>query len=338
MTFPTIVFGTGSVPLPGNITFTPGSSISAGGYSLFIVPQLNIGPSGLDLSFTYTNQFGVQKTTSVATSVAGITTAGTHIQVILEPGDSGIQSLISVSLTGGNVGDSLSFQSWNEGSGRPNMPVSYSTTLTGTYLPEPTLIRSINVSLIDKILADPVLLSSNPVIQVPIPLVNSNIIAFSPDVIVNRDLVSNDFVTQIADIVGWSPNPYGERTFNGISIQTIKSWLESVVGQVLSGYVTNINSQIILNAFSLVLISSSTPGASTTSDVNPNTGFYQAFLKSIVYDERYIIVKIGLENIALTGAGLPSVVDGTTELPEPYNLQFACPVKNCDFTVTRQVT
>jgi len=42
----------------------------------------------------------------------------------------------------------------------------------------------------------------------------------------------------------------------------------------------------------------------------------------------YLIVKIGIKNIALEGTGIPTVVDGNNNY-DPYNLQFACPVKNC---------
>lgn len=121
-----------------------------------------------------------------------------------------------------------------------------------------------------------------------------------------------------------------------------KTWLESVVGQVVSGYVQNISGDVIRNAFSLILMSTTpteiTPGGtSAVMNVNPDTGLYQAFLKSIIYDKRYIIIKIGVKNVALEGAGTPPFIDGSQKLEIPYNLQFACPVIDCDFNITRKV-
>lgn len=347
MTFPTIVFGSGIIDptSPGRVQYTDGSSISAGGYRLFIVPIVNIGGSGIDFGFTYVNQFGQTKTTTVTTPVGAFTTAGTHVEVVLEPGDTGIQDLISVTAIGGINGNSLSFESWNEGSGAPARPISNSSTfdrsLPGAHL-EPIFIRAINVKLIDRIASIPILYYTSPAIQIPVPLERSIFITNIPEIMINRNIVSKDFIKERADRVDWSPDPYGIRIFDGKSIQNLKSWLESVVGQVTSGYIQNINGKIINNAFILVLISPPSDvnpaGVTTTSDVNPNTGLYQAFLKKVVYDKRYIMVKIGIKNIALEGAGTPVVVDGNQQLPIPYSLQFACPVKDCDFIVTRKVT
>lgn len=122
----------------------------------------------------------------------------------------------------------------------------------------------------------------------------------------------------------------------------LKTWLESVVGQVVSGYVQNLSGNIIRNAFSMILMSTipteiSPGGASIVSNVNPDTGLYQAFFKSIIYDKRYIIIKIGVKNVALEGEGVPPFIDGSQKLEIPYNLQFACPIIDCDFNITRKV-
>ena len=122
----------------------------------------------------------------------------------------------------------------------------------------------------------------------------------------------------------------------------LKTWLESVVGQVISGYVQNVNGDVIKNAFSMVLMSTTptemTPaGVSTVMNVNPDTGLYQAFLKKVIYDKRYVIIKIGVKNVALEGVGIPTFIDGSEKLEIPYNLQFACPIIDCDFNITRKV-
>jgi len=143
------------------------------------------------------------------------------------------------------------------------------------------------------------------------------------------------------EIVSWIPEPLSGNDYNGKIFFVFKSWIESVVGQVLSGYVQNANGEVIRNAFSMILMSPPTDtnpsGVTATAEVNPDNGLYQAFLKKVIYDQRYIIVKIGIKNIALEGTGIPTVIDGNQQLPIPYNLQFACPIIDCDFNITRKV-
>ena len=344
MTFPTIVFGSGIITTPDNILFTPGSTISAGGYRLFIVPTVNTGSSGIDFGFTYINQFGVQKTTAITTAIAPSTTAGTHIQAILEPGDSGIQRLINATVIRGTSGDSINFESWNEGSGVP-APITNTTTfdrtISGTHLFDPVLMRTIDVILIGRIRSIPTMLYSLPSINVPTPIGRSNIISYIPDVITNRTIASRGIGNKMGSKVSWQSDPYSIRIFTGRNIQDFRSWLESVVGQVTSGYVTNTNGDIIRNAFTMILMSPGTitnpSGITIAATVNQNTGLYQTFLKSVIYDKRYIMIKVGLKSVTLEGAGIPSVIDATQQLQSPYNLQFACPTINCDFNIARRV-
>ncbi len=138
------------------------------------------------------------------------------------------------------------------------------------------------------------------------------------------------------------PDPLSGKQLIAKRFAVLKTWLESVVGQVISGYVQNINGDIIKNAFSMILMSTTpteiTPGGTSfVTNVNPDTGLYQAFLKKIIYDKRYIIVKIGIKNIALEGDGIPTFIDGSQTLEIPYNLQFACPIIDCDFNITRKI-
>jgi len=140
----------------------------------------------------------------------------------------------------------------------------------------------------------------------------------------------------------FSGEPPSGRQLTARRLAFLKTWLESVVGQVVSGYVQNLSGDVIRNAFSMILMSTipteiSPGGASIVSNVNPDTGLYQAFFKSIIYDKRYIIIKIGLKNVALEGAGVPPFIDGSQKLEIPYNLQFACPIIDCDFNITRKI-
>lgn len=345
MTFPTIIFGSGVITTPNNITYTDGSSITAGGYRLFMVPKKNLGGAGIDMRFTYTNQFGVMKTTSITTSIAAYTTTGTHIQVVLEPGDVGIQDLISVTVIGGSVGDELNFESWNEGSGRIPLTISrayFDRSAPGAFLTDPLFVRDIYMTFIGKIASIPIFYAlPSPGIGIPFSLTTSQKIAVLPEISVERGIYSRFIDKKRANRIDWASEPYNIRVFTGRTILAFKSWLESVVGQVTSGYVTNLKGESIKNAMSLILISSAPSslypqGLTTATSVNPTTGLYQAFLKQVIYDKRYIIVKIGLKNTALEGAGIPPVIDATKTVITPYNLQFACPTIDCEFSVARK--
>jgi len=345
MTFQTVVFGTGVVTGPGAVNYSDGSSIPSGGYRLFIVPTKNLGNNPIDIGFTYVNQFGEIQTSSVTTAIAPNTTAGTHVQVVLESGDTGIRDLIEVSIfVGGSSGDNLSFESYNEGTGRPPIEIAktepFDRNVPGSHIFEPYLGLYKGKTIIIPSLT-PELYFSNPAI-LPMQLVRSSITEFISELIINRGITSITIDFSRAEMVSWIAEPLSTREFTGKDFFIFRSWLESVVGQVLSGYVTNTQNQIIKNAISLIMMSTAKTetapgGASMIGDVDANTGLYQAFLKKLIYDKRYIIVQVATgKSVALEGAGIPAVVDGTKQLPIPYNLQFACPIINCDFDVTRK--
>lgn len=338
MAFPTVVFGTASITAPSTITFTPGSSIPTGGYYLYILPTVNIGSAPMDIGFTYTNQYGVLKTTTVTTSVLGGTTSGTRIRVALNAGDIGIQSLIGInSFGGGTAGETLSFESWNEGTG--SQPFDYTLSnpidrsLPGTFLPEP-IIAQFNGSSFDPSTIIPDFYISEPP-NVVMDITGSNLVAFIPKLIIDRGIDIKDETVSVRDMVDWIPETL-TRTITGLDFFIFKSWLESVVGQVVSGYITNTNNEIIANAIKLVLVSTTTADVDTITTVDPVTGLYQAAIKNVVYDQRYIIIKAGVKVASLEGGGTPTVVDGTQKLSIPYNIQFACPTVICDFDMTRK--
>ena len=345
MTFQTVVYGTGVVTGQGVLNFSDGDSIPSGGYRLFIVPKKNMGNNPIDIGFTYVNQFGVIKTSSVTTAIAPNTTAGTYVQAVLEAGDTGIRDLIGVSIfVGGSSGDNLSFESYNEGTGRPPIEITmtdpFDRTVPGSYIFEPYLGLYKGKAVIIPSLT-PELYYSNPGI-LPMQLIRSNITEFISELIINRGITSITIDFSRAEMVSWISEPLSTREFTGKDFFLFKSWLESVVGQVLSGYVTNTQNQVIKNAISLIMMSTAQTetapgGASILGEVNANTGLYQAFLKKLRYDKRYILIQVSIgKTVALEGAGIPAVVDGTKQLPIPYNLQFECLTINCDFNVTRK--
>ena len=345
MTFQTVVFGTGVVTGPGAINYSDVDSIPSGGYRLFIVPKKNLGNNPIDIGFTYVNQFGEIKTSSVTTAIAPNTTAGTHVQAVLESGDTGIRDLIEVSIfVGGSSGDNLSFESYNEGTGRSPIEIAktepFDRTVPGSHIFEPYLGLYKGKAVIIPSLF-PELYFSNPAI-LPMQLVRSGITEFISELIINRGITSITIDFSRAEMVSWIPEPLSTREFTGKDFFIFRSWLESVVGQVLSGYVTNTQNQIIKNAISLIMMSTAQTetapgGASILGEVDANTGLYQAFLKKLIYDKRYILIHVSAgKTVALEGAGVPAVVDGTKQLPIPYNLQFACSIINCDFNITRK--
>lgn len=372
MVFTTVVFGNINITSPGTAIYTDGNSIATGGLRLFIVPTKNVGPSnGIDIGFTYINQFGIQKTTSVTTAIAPSTTAGTHTQAVLEAGDTGIRDIISITINpgGGNTGDSINLESWNEGLGRSPIPIVSTKSFDRTEIyPEttPEYPGGIPAHIFEPYIGlwkgkfysalydtsgnpsplVPIMYYSDPQIQIPIGFSRSSITAWIPEpvlrIVISKLVNLADNIGARKEIVEWVPEPLTGNDYKGKMFFVFKSWLESVVGQVLSGYVQNVSGEVIKNAFSMILISPPTDtnpsGVTATADVNPDNGLYQAFLKKVIYDKRYIIVKLGIKNIALEGAGIPEVIDGNQQLPIPYNLQFACPIKNCDFTVTRKIT
>lgn len=375
MTFPTIVFGSYEV----GIGYSDGSSIPTGGLRVFVVPTINIS-SPMDVGITYIDQFGNTKTTLVTTSIptaAGGGTTGSHFQMVLNSGDTGIRDIISISVIGGSPGDKFNLESWNEGLGRSPYPVIKSEpnpqwTESGPIREIPYLQR---VFLFIKNFPYPYL-SSNPIIPIPISL-NTLCPRITPGYpsppqsctggdFLSEPLSGNTYFQKIyfyfklcPRVTPGYPSPpqipplectegtfiqesLSGRQFLAKRFAFLKTWLESVVGQVVSGYVQNLSGDTIRNAFSLIVISTTSSdtspgGSSLVANVNPDTGLYQAFFKSMIYDKRYIIIKIGIKNIVLEGAGIPTFIDGSQKLEIPYNLQFACPVIDCDFNITRKI-
>ena len=41
--------------------------------------------------------------------------------------------------------------------------------------------------------------------------------------------------------------------------------------------------------------------------------------------------------MSLIGGGTPAIIDANQTLPTPYNLQFDCPLVECDFDMSRRV-
>ncbi|MDW7728164.1 MAG: discoidin domain-containing protein [Candidatus Methanoperedens sp.] len=109
------------------------------------------------------------------------------------------------------------------------------------------------------------------------------------------------------------------------------SWLESVVGQVVSGYCKDQDENIIIGAVKVVLTSSTTDGMDVLGSVVPGTGLYQLFVKNVKYDGRDLIVTIEGKpyNMSYSKYGEPEMVDGTAQISSPLDLHFRKPASVC---------
>jgi len=103
-----------------------------------------------------------------------------------------------------------------------------------------------------------------------------------------------------------------------------KTWSESVVGIVMSGYVRDQDNAIITNGVKIVLESTWVFGKDTMGAVNPDTGFYQIFVKDAKYDKRHLILQVSgkTTNLSLSEYGSPEILDATTGEVPNQDLHF----------------
>ncbi|MBN2111341.1 MAG: hypothetical protein JW705_09720, partial [Methanosarcinaceae archaeon] len=102
------------------------------------------------------------------------------------------------------------------------------------------------------------------------------------------------------------------------------SWSEAVVGIVMSGYVRDQDDEIILNGVKVVMESTWVFGRDTMGAVNPDTGFYQIFVKEAKYDKRHLILQISgkTTNLSLSEYGSPEILDATAGEVPNQDLHF----------------
>ncbi|MDP2217411.1 MAG: hypothetical protein Q8J68_09005 [Methanolobus sp.] len=127
-----------------------------------------------------------------------------------------------------------------------------------------------------------------------------------------------------ADHIENSTLPLSYREFLAALFRITRSWAESVVGVVMSGYVQDQNGNVILHAYKLILESSNVPDRDIMGQVNPENGVFQVFVQEAMYDRRWLLVEYEgkAANIALAGYGTPAVLDGTKGPVDNQDLQF----------------
>ena len=132
----------------------------------------------------------------------------------------------------------------------------------------------------------------------------------------------------------WIPECLSGRIFNRREILLIKTYSETTVGQVLSGYVRDQNENIIAGT-KVIITSTYSIGLDQMGTVNPDTGFYQVFVKNTKYDGRSVIVGLAGKSfsVSYTKYGTPTLLDGTTQLASPQDLHFWKPDAICGKSV-----
>ncbi|WP_319508867.1 hypothetical protein [uncultured Methanolobus sp.] len=139
-----------------------------------------------------------------------------------------------------------------------------------------------------------------------------------------------DFVQRLIDMIATlepadnQQRPTSGRILTEREILLFRSWAESVVGVVMSGYVKDQEDTVILNAVKVILESTYTFGKDTMGSVNPETGFFQIFVKDAKYDKRHLIVEVSGRsvNISLAEYGDPAILDATSGQVPNQDLHF----------------
>ncbi|MDP2216732.1 MAG: hypothetical protein Q8J68_05535 [Methanolobus sp.] len=127
-----------------------------------------------------------------------------------------------------------------------------------------------------------------------------------------------------ADHIENNTLPISYREFWAALFRITKSWSESAVGVVMSGYARDQNGQLIKGAYKIILESSNVPDRDLMGQVNPENGVFQLFIQEAMYDRRWLLVEYQgkAANIALAGYGTPKVLDGTKGPVSNQDLHF----------------
>ncbi|HYN44893.1 MAG TPA: discoidin domain-containing protein [Candidatus Limnocylindrales bacterium] len=197
----------------------------------------------------------------------------------------------------------------------------------------------------EKQLSD-LLFEANPVMVVPIGInreIPRNTPGY-PTVPAGGNFVSegesgNDYALLAFNmIVGadetWIPDCISGRSFNRRLLLFIKTYSETTVGQVLSGYVRDQHENIITGT-KIIITSTYSVGLDQMGTVNPETGFYQVFVKPTKYEGRSVIVGVAGKSFSVSYAkyGTPDLLDGTTTVASPQDLHFWKPDAICGKSV-----
>jgi hypothetical protein len=116
----------------------------------------------------------------------------------------------------------------------------------------------------------------------------------------------------------------------------ISTWLESVVGQVLSGYVKDQYEELILDGINVIINSSYAFGLDKMGVVDSVTGFFQVFVGPTIYDGRFLITKLSngkTFDVSYRKDGTPDLIDGTVPIITPQDLHFWKPGQICGKSV-----
>jgi hypothetical protein len=127
-------------------------------------------------------------------------------------------------------------------------------------------------------------------LQVPILLTHANRDAFEPEPLSNREMIPKILQFIRALDQSWLEESLSGRLENAKRIRFSRAWLDSLVGQVVSGHVRDQDNSLLQNAFKVMLTSSFSFGKDIMGDVDPQTAVYQVFMKDTIYDRSFLLV------------------------------------------------
>jgi hypothetical protein len=121
MTFTATVFGTYVV----GTGFTDGDAVTDWDFIPYIHVQTLIGAADIEVTITYVDQDGnTAEAATTTTTIPAASTIGTMIPIILNTGDTGIQDITDITITGGTAADEFTVENYNE-----NVCILYEPTM-----------------------------------------------------------------------------------------------------------------------------------------------------------------------------------------------------------------
>jgi hypothetical protein len=274
-----------TVTAPDTGKYKKGQSFPGAGYGWLQIKVMdNVGGSDINVTVSYVDQGGNAEIANTPTLIPASTYKDTFIDVILNPGDLGAREVTDASITGGVAGDIFEFHlfyfSKSIGSQKSVKELFLIETQSGRVGTGKAVDE--NKSFTDQAI--------NPQIQSPVPVLKVDKVFFEPE-----PLTGTEFIMKMQGFIrclyhAWLAETLAGRVHNSRIIRNYRAWLESVVGQVVSGHVRDQDNSLIQNAFKVLLTSSFSFGRDIMGDVDPQTAVYQVFMKDTIYDRSFLLV------------------------------------------------
>lgn len=274
-----------TVTAPDTGKYKKGQSFPGAGYGWLQIKVMdNVGGSDINVTVSYVDQDGNAEIANTPTLIPASTYKDTFIDVILNPGDLGAREVTDASITGGVAGDVFEFHLFYFGKS-----IGARSSLKYSFIAETQSGRIGTGKAVDGSKSiQPT--GANPRIQVPILLTHADRSAFEPEPLSSRELIPKimQFIRSLDQ--AWLEETLSGRLANAERIVFSRAWLESLVGQVVSGHVRDQDNSLLQNAFKVLLTSSFSFGKDIMGDVDTQTSVYQVFMKDTIYDRSFLLV------------------------------------------------